>query len=840
MVLYRVLLDKFSRRHAWLHGPSASKSPHFCRGLALWLTLWLMHGSCMNDYKHSAEPTFLLHSYNFQLHLSPRKHSHHTPAESNCTPVNKPNLTTLKHSHDSSSLHCKSLTARAQNAPANSHCSAMSTRRTRRTAAAAEFTEEVTTTVETRAKRTRGGQRKATTTKTTSTKTRRESTPPTASTPNARDNTQTTTRSDAVTSTPAPATARKRRLRSTTQEAASPLRALDEQPAKRPRTASKKATAPSPAPAQPTPVQEEDEEEEERGIFFSKSEPQLFYPSHSSTLIERPPAGFDVIALELQKSLLESRIAELEATCQNQSAEILQLHARNQQLENENLDLRSFYAPKSPTPEANTPPPEFDSFDVEQSEPTFVTGSESALALLRHVQEAARPPQPDSPTPSVENLSAPKSPSPVSSPKASTPSRSLFGSFASPFTAIKNLFGSSTPAPPSPTPSRPPPAGTITEVLSMPPTPVGERPKRPNKKGKKPSRMVKALLQGVDAEDAAKAAEWASEIAKNDFTIGDKRKRLETPVLFRDLQHFPSRKPWQSGFSLPEDVLDLEDDDVVPAWAVYVSLVEEEERQTKKTKTVHASVEEDDMPASLNEVFGVSTASKLEFQPRRSIDPSPMFDTPLHHQEGGNVFNELKGHDAVVSDRENLQRELKAGSMQRQTDAETRSLHKSEVHPRAHDPNHGSFSVPDSDSDEDEAEEVPSEPVWTQAPPPAPTPSHAPLPAVNHNEEVERQRQKLMKHTPHKPSRLQQVSYPSPSLFSDAGNDSILAASPLKFSELFGEIPEPEPLVWDDPELKAALESAASTAAVEAIVASMNWSQPTITYDSDEEELSPV
>ncbi|KAF1358536.1 hypothetical protein EJ07DRAFT_179753 [Lizonia empirigonia] len=691
----------------------------------------------------------------------------------------------------------------------------MSTRRTRRTAATTEVTQEVVT-IETRAKRTRGGQRK-TASKAASSKVQRETTPPATTTAHARSNAQITTRSGAVASTPAPATSTKRRLRST-QEAASPLRALDEQPAKKPRTASRKAPAPAPTPAQPAPVQEEDEEE--RGIFFSKS--------------------FDFIALQLQNSQFEARIAELEARCHNQSAEILELRAHNLQLENENFDLRSLNAPKTPPVNANSPISEFDSFEVEQSEPAFVTGSESAMALLRHVQEAARPPKSITSPPEVESPSPPARAAPVSSEKPSTPSRGLFNSFTSPFTAIKKLFDSSTPAPPTPTPSQLPPADTFTEVLSMPPTPICERPKRPTKRAKKPNRLVKALLQGVDEQDAEKAAEWAAQIIKNDTITGDKRKRLETPVLFRDLKHLPSRKPWQSGFSLPEDVLDLEDDDVVPAWAVYVSLVEEEERQAKKTKTMHAATIDDDMPASLNEVFGASTASELDFQPRRSIDPSPMFDTPLHHQEGRNVFDELRGHDTAVSDREKLQRDLKAGSIQRQSEVEIHKPSSSEGPHRVHDPTHGSFSVPDSDSEEEAEEEVPAQPVWTKPPPPAPTPSHAPLPTSNQNEEVERQRQKLMKHTPHKPSRLQQVSYPSPSLFSDAGSESLLAASPLKFSELFGEIPDIEPLVFDNPELDAAIKARCTPEALQAKLATMNWSVPTITYDSDEEELSPI
>jgi hypothetical protein len=263
-------------------------------------------------------------------------------------------------------------------------------------------------------------------------------------------------------------------------------------------------------------------------------------------------------------------------------------------------------------------------------------------------------------------------------------------------------------------------------------------------------------------------------------------------------------------------------------------MVEEEQRETKKTKTIHASPVDDDMPASLNELFGTSTASNLDFQPRRSIDPSPMFDTPLQHREGSNVFNELHGHDAAVTDRENLQRELKAGGSQRRNEVETHQPNNTEGLQRAHDPTHGSFSVPDSDSEGEDEEEIRAQPVWTQAPPPAPTPSHAPLPHTTHSDEVERQRQKLMKHTPHKPSRLQQVSYPSPSLISDAGD------SPLKIAELFGDIPAVEPIVFGDAVLDAALEAISTAEALQAKVTALQWSQPTITYDSEEEDLSPV
>jgi hypothetical protein len=535
------------------------------------------------------------------------------------------------------------------------------------------------------------------------------------------------------------------------------------------------------------------------------------------------------------------------------------------------VELNKYETPRknddySTAHQTNAPIPEFDSFDVDESESAkaaFMTGDESAHALLRHVQEAARGPL--STSQSSQRVELRPSTSPVKSAAASperpfTPSKSIFGSFvASPFTAIKNLFGTSTstPTPPTPTPSRRPPQDSMTEALTMPPTPVGERPRRSNHKVEKRSRLVKSLLRGVKPEDAQKAAAWAEKVAfelQKGRGLGDKRKRIQTRVKFRDLKHFPSSKPWESGFSFPEDVLDLEDEDEVPAWAVYTSMVEELQHMPKRYKTAHATCEDDDLPASINQLFATPTPSLFStpippkpkphsgsepLHPRRSIDPSPMFDAPLHHQEGVNVFEELRGHDTAASDRENLQRERTAEARK----PNTTTTNNAESTPKTHDPSHGSFSVPDSDSEEEEDQ---AQPVWTQPPPPTPTPAHTSLPNANNNDEVEKQRQKLMKHTPHKPSRLQQVSYPSPSLMSDAGESplrNLPAESPQKVSaQLFVDIPDVEPVDFSDiPEVAAAMASPSYQLRVqEQLQKWAHWSPPVLSYESEEEEISPV
>ncbi|KAF2997337.1 hypothetical protein E8E13_003211 [Curvularia kusanoi] len=748
---------------------------------------------------------------------------------------------------------------------------------TRRTATA-EVTEEAVT-VATRSKRTRAAAapRKTAPAKTpkaakdaATTPTAVAATPAATTTITATTTASRATRSDAAAPTPAPSTTSKRRLRSTA-EAASPLRALDEQPPPSKKTRTRKAqtpaATPAPKPATPKVDEEDEEDDEETPVFFSKR--------------------FAPIARDIQLSDLRDRNARLGAACDvlrgerdearaqrdDALAELSRLRVRLSEMEMEHERARATTLENGHDhdhdmiDETDTPLPEFDSFDVDQSEPAkpaFMTGDESAMALLRHVQEAAKAPMPASHSSPKTEPKSPTSPvrSPVATPdKPSTPSRGLFSSLASPFSAFKSLFGASTstptPTPPTPTPSRGPPQGSVTEMLMMPPTPVGERSKHISKGPKKQSRMVRTLLRGIEPEDAEKATAWAKQVAaelQKDRTAGDKRKRLQAPVLFRDLKHFPSSKPWETGFSFPEDVLDLEDDDVVPAWAVYTSMLEEEQHVPKRTKTAHAATVDDDMPASLNQLFGTPTAPKLDFHPRRSIDPSPMFAPPLQHQEGVNVFKELHGHDAAANDRESLQRELKAGAIGSQSPMNSTNSKDSDGHHKVHDPVHGSFSVPDSDSEGEE--EIQTQPVWTQPPPPTPSPAHQSLPNTKNDEEVERQRQKLMKHTPHKPSRLQQVSYPSPSLLSDAGDSplkhvamesplkNILADSPQKdaSADIFGDIPEAEPLNFDDdPELAAAMAHPSRAARVEAQLEQWkHWSMPTVTYDSDEEEISPV
>ncbi|EMD70125.1 hypothetical protein COCSADRAFT_217339 [Bipolaris sorokiniana ND90Pr] len=533
---------------------------------------------------------------------------------------------------------------------------------------------------------------------------------------------------------------------------------------------------------------------------------------------------------------------------------------------------------------------EFDSDIFDSSDPipqpVFTNGSESALALLQKIEESAKETMRGEPASSNNDTHADNSVDAVPSQSQSvkrtfteataTPDRSVEKSniFSRSFSAIKSRLFSSTPKPPptpevaSPTPTRSlPPQDSLTETLSLPPTPVGERVQTPSKKRALGNTMMKILLKGIDQEDKRKAEDWARRAIpelRNDSNFREKRRRLETPVLCKDLVHFPAAKPWETGFGDP--LGDLDDDDVVPVWAVYLEMkTEEEEHAAKKQKRATVSSAEDEIP-TIDEQFAASnsmrTSQKLydshgqstslyDLHPRRSIDPSPMFSNSLSHSEGGNIFSELQGHENAAKIREN-DREILKNATKETVNTQTQSSVGL------------SFSVPDDSDDEDstaDAETSETEtpageanPIWTQPPPPAPVPAHAPLPGGSPTEpplsppsqqpvdEVARQRQRLMKHTPAKPSRLREATYPSPSVFSDAGNESLLAATPAPVAasavSMFDDMPAAQTIELDAEE-KAALEELIDSDEYKKQLAA-NWPAATLTYESDEEELSPI
>ena len=248
--------------------------------------------------------------------------------------------------------------------------------------------------------------------------------------------------------------------------------------------------------------------------------------------------------------------------------------------------------------------------------PVFVNSSESAVALLRKIENAAKEPihvdasfceEGEGDITHITNVTVEPSPrhftSDVSAPQPFTPTparaiASPSGFFSRSFSALKSKLGFGTPtshsrhspqidsaASSTLTLNSLPPSDTFTETLSLPPTPIGERTKMSSKK-KKTNTLLKTLMKGVEPNDTSKAEEWAKKIMpklKNDPSFREKRKRLETPVLIIDLDNFPSSKPWETGFGDP--LGDMDDEDVVPVWAVYLDMIAaEEEHHEQETQ----------------------------------------------------------------------------------------------------------------------------------------------------------------------------------------------------------------------------------------------------------------
>ena len=422
--------------------------------------------------------------------------------------------------------------------------------------------------------------------------------------------------------------------------------------------------------------------------------------------------------------------------------------------------------------------------------------------------------------------------------------------------AIKSRIGWSTPTPPQPSPaptstSRAPQPNSYTELLSTPPTPVGERRQaRPRKQ--KRNLMLKLLTKGVEPGEMAKAQEWAKHMIptlKNYLDFPVMRQRLEKPVLLQDLEQLPSSKPWESGFGDPLGHLD--DEDVVPVWAVVLDIVSEQEQPMKKRmKASHEVSMGLDDTLSLNDMDRATeplhdshghSASLMDLHPRRSVEPSPIFTSSPPYQSGSNIFKELREHEVQEATKE--------------------ATHH-------HNPSQGSFGLDyGSDDSEDESISLEGEssdadntasPLWTQPPPPAPVPAHAPLPGgpavgatadaeapspstttEQPKDEIERQRQKLMKHTPAKPSRLREAFVPSPSVLSDAGNQSFLAGTPLASTNMFDDMPDAEDLDLTSEDW-AGVRALTSSDEWKVAAATNVWPDPTYTYASEEEELSPV
>lgn len=432
-------------------------------------------------------------------------------------------------------------------------------------------------------------------------------------------------------------------------------------------------------------------------------------------------------------------------------------------------------------------------------------------------------------------------PTQVDAAPAATPQTESF--FGRMFSALRtSIFASPKPARPatatktpksastvkSSTPIASPVVGELTMTLTPTPTSVGQS--RGSSKYKQPSKRREraAIARNVassipDKAEQHQALQWAENILKQVLqdpsgSTDEKRRRLEEGMTYGELNHINS-KPWKtvtSSFSLDDELMDHVDDtpdEPAPMWAVLEHLRIEMEERDQNTGAAQTQIE--------NEV-SLPSAKKQKTSRRSSqsvLTKSPAQTTPLDHTKspffnsGGRTTSLRDLHPRSALDR---------GSTPKNNNIFRRSQQQSESKentPPSAFPT--SFTVPDDSDDEEDVTIVPASPTpvgngnvtppsgrsatWTQPPPPAPVMTHAELPAsvgptpsvpsVDGNlvstpatpavDRVEAQRARALKFTPHKPSNLSHMSKPSPSLRSDAGDESIVADSPAPIN-LFG------------------------------------------------------
>jgi hypothetical protein len=350
-------------------------------------------------------------------------------------------------------------------------------------------------------------------------------------------------------------------------------------------------------------------------------------------------------------------------------------------------------------------------------------------------------------------------------------------------------------------------------------------------------------------------------------TIGEKRKRIEAGVKMGDLKRFPARTPWESAgtFSFHGELFDLDDDDAAPAWCVLQEMLDDmgigsDSPPAKKRKTAQedTTMDEDIIPLNETDMPALTkstsrphinthgnSASLSDLQPRSSRIPSPMFSDPSDRSRDVNVFTQQQKAPAKSADEQKLDEEyMRQLRIKMRKEAEVWSTPGGAAQNEAYrmalrdqeekDRKEAEAEAEAKKKAAEEAKKVPAEeakkvsaedaPLWTQQPPPAPTPAHASLPTplaaspsvppVQPEEPVlvpvsppmnpiDRQRAKLLKHTPARPSRLREATVPSPSVRSDFGDSPVqIIGGSWEF-----EIPDPEPLDLGDPELLEAAEA---------------------------------
>jgi hypothetical protein len=360
------------------------------------------------------------------------------------------------------------------------------------------------------------------------------------------------------------------------------------------------------------------------------------------------------------------------------------------------------------------------------------------------------------------------------------------------------------------TPIAPPVIGELTMALTPTPTPVGDnrgssKVKRPTGRRERAAIIKNIALSVPDAAEEELATKWAEKVLMqllqdSSASTGDKRKRLEDGMTYGDLNHFNS-KPWKpaaSSFGLDNELTDHVDDtpdDPAPMWAVLEHLRIEQQWKGKQTEQEYES-----SPPSAKK-RKISTDGDSVASPNQPTLPLDHARSPFYNS-GGRSTSLRDLHPRSCLDRPTSSQDSNIFKQSQQTAAQQSD--SSETFPT-------SFSVPDDSSDDEDDDNQPitngtptASTTWTQQPPPAPVMPHAelpgsvgPTPSVPSVEGhlvasptvalVEAQRAKALKFTPAKPSNLSHMSKPSPSLRSDAGNESILADTPVPIFR--GQVP---------------------------------------------------
>ncbi|KAL1610065.1 hypothetical protein SLS60_001730 [Paraconiothyrium brasiliense] len=361
------------------------------------------------------------------------------------------------------------------------------------------------------------------------------------------------------------------------------------------------------------------------------------------------------------------------------------------------------------------------------------------------------------------------------------------------------------------TPIAPPVIGDFTMSLTPTPTPVGDNRGTTKVKRSSGRRQRAAIIKNVassvpDPTEEELATKWAENVLMqllqdSSASTGEKRKRLEDGMTYGDLNHFNS-KPWKpaaSSFGLDDELMDHVDntpDEPAPMWAVLEHLrIEQQWKGKQQENGVQPEQEnEANQPASKKRKISKGANDSIS-SPEHSDLPLDYTKSPFYNS-GGKSTSLRDLHPRSCLDRLGVQEDSNIFKKSQQSAAQQND--SSAAFPT-------SFRVPDdSDSDEDFEDEPTANDTtappgasstWTQPPPPAPVMPHAELPgsvgpapsvpsveghlvANPTMDRVEAQRAKALKFTPAKPSNLSHMSKPSPSLRSDAGNESMLADSP--------------------------------------------------------------